>query len=176
MLTFITGLPATGKTTLAEALARKTNALHYNSDKVRGALELYGQYSPQAIDTVYEHLLEGTEAALNRGRSVIVDATFSEQSWRDRFEKLAEKYGTVCYWVYLETAPENIYLRMQHKRKYSEADYRKYEEMKSEFDAFERPHLVLYSDTHTVDKLAESVVKYVQNPSWGRKDVQNRIY
>lgn len=176
MLTFITGLPATGKTTLAEALARKTDALHYNSDKVRGALELYGQYSSRAKDTVYEHLMEGTEAALSRGRSVIVDATFSERSWRARFEQLAERYGTVCYWVYLETAPENIYLRMQHKRKYSEADYRKYEEMKAEFDAFERPHLVLYSDAHTVDELVGSVVRYVQDPSWGRKDLQKHIY
>jgi predicted kinase len=57
MLLLIAGLPATGKTTLAEALARQLGAVHYHSDKVRGALNLMGRYDKASKDQVYEALL-----------------------------------------------------------------------------------------------------------------------
>lgn len=166
MLLLIAGLPATGKTTLAEALARRTGALHYNSDKTRGAMDLLGKYDTASKQAVYEALLEATEAALKSGKSVIVDATFTRKRWRERFEDLAAKHHAPIYWVLLHTSPENIYSRMQHKRKYSEADFLVYQHLVDTFEPFNRPHLSLHSDARHLRDMVNRTLQYIEQPQW----------
>ena len=127
---------------------------------------MWGRYSPEDKDAVYQALLEATESALSRGRNLIVDATFTQARWRNLFEALAQQYNTPFWWVLMEASPENIYSRMQHKRKYSEADYRAYERIRGEYHDFVRPHLVLHSDAHSVNDLVENVLEYSSVPQW----------
>jgi aminoglycoside phosphotransferase family enzyme/predicted kinase len=95
------GLPASGKTRIAGELARilKVAALH--SDVVRK--QLFGVPSEQAVDVafesgiysressqlVYGKLLRLAQEELQRGNSVIVDATFSRGHHRDEAQRLA---------------------------------------------------------------------------------------
>lgn len=93
------GLPATGKSTLASRLSANLFIPLYHSDFLRKRegpspkpqVVQYGKgvYSQGKRRKVYALLLERAHATLKNGRSVILDATFADQKWRDEARQLA---------------------------------------------------------------------------------------
>ena len=152
----IGGLPASGKTTLAEALAKKLDAVHLNSDKTRVLLEFSGQYASSEKERIYEELMRQTEEELaDETETIVVDAT-----WRADFDALARRIGAQIYWVFLVADEEVIRQRMQYARKYSEADYNVYLHLKTVYEKMNRPCLYLHSDQLSLSDMMEQVEKY----------------
>jgi len=101
-LVLIGGSPATGKTTLARELGRRTGWKVLHSDEVRKGLAGIapttsaantldaGLYTPEWSSRTYDALLEGAGALLARGESVILDASWSDARRRDDASRLAE--------------------------------------------------------------------------------------
>ena len=99
------GRMGTGKTFLAKRLAAATGWVALHSDQVRkqrAGLSLkerrydqwgQGLYDQKATDDTYQALLQGAEARLAQGASVIVDASFGRERWRRRFLAQAQRYG-----------------------------------------------------------------------------------
>jgi len=120
-LILMCGLPACGKSYLAEDLARALRAVLLHSDtrrKVlagrrvtdRAAEEVgAGLYAPEEKDRVYRSLLDDALATLRSGHSVLVDATFTQREWRARFVDAAERLGLPYHVVHV-TAPEAVVL------------------------------------------------------------------
>jgi predicted kinase len=158
LLILIAGLPATGKTTLGEALAKTLGAVNLDSDKTRVALDFCGQYTAGVKNHVYEVMLATAEESLSEGRSVVVDATFVLEAWRQAFEAMAQGVGALVRWIYLTAAEDEIRRRMTLTRKYSEADFSVYLRLHSSEDVFNRPCLVL---TTTEDTSAEGLLQQV---------------
>ena len=100
-LILIGGGPGTGKTTLARALAERVGAQVISTDDVRAHLAAdggitgepgvlgEGLYSPENIEAVYRTVLRTARAALEDGRTVILDGTWSDPHMRDRARALA---------------------------------------------------------------------------------------
>lgn len=157
----IGGLPASGKTTLAEALAEQLDAVHLNSDKIRVMLEFSGQYASSEKERIYEELLRQAEEELaDETETIVVDATFIRESWRADFDALARRSGAQIYWVFLVADEEVIRQRMQYARKYSEADYNVYLHLKTVYEKMNRPCLYLHSDQLSLSDMMEQVKKY----------------
>ena len=97
------GLPGTGKTTLAREVAAATGALMLSSDAIRKRARAAetpsvagfgeGLYSVAARADVYETLSAEAEAALAAGRSVVADATFVHRADRRRLAEVAARRG-----------------------------------------------------------------------------------
>ena len=97
----VCGLPASGKSTVASALAKILALGIYRSDIVRKML--FGQpssksqvvpfeqgiYSKEATALTYGKLLMLAQQEVERGRSVIIDAGFSKQHYRDEAIRMA---------------------------------------------------------------------------------------
>ena len=98
----VTGRIASGKTTLARALAAELDWEVYSSDCIRkkmAGFPLYERssasarrhlYSAAMTVKVYERLLSMAEAQLQKGRSIILDATFARRAQR---QMLAHRFG-----------------------------------------------------------------------------------
>ena len=111
------GLMGTGKSTLAAALARATGARVLRSDVVRKELAgdraeksseaPYGEgiYSEEFTAATYARLLTLAARELDRGRPVIVDASFSRRRQRAPFARAAADHGVPCR-VLWTTCPE----------------------------------------------------------------------
>lgn len=91
------GLPASGKSALAERLAYTLHIPVFSSDVVRKQtdpakqVEPYGkgQYSPERRRLVYTRLLALAQEKVKKGRSVILDATYAARAMRIEVVQLA---------------------------------------------------------------------------------------
>lgn len=102
MLVLVGGLPGSGKSTVAGGLADRCGTVLLSSDRVRKELAgldpaapapgpyRSGLYTPEMTERVYTELLERARAALSRGESVVLDASWSRDTHRGRAAELAE--------------------------------------------------------------------------------------
>jgi predicted kinase len=106
-LVLVGGAPATGKSTLAGALADQLGAVVISSDHVRkelagldpltSAAAAYGEgiYTPQWTERTYAELLKRAEALLGLGESVVLDASWTRSAARRRAAAVAERTSSV---------------------------------------------------------------------------------
>ncbi|MEW6033734.1 MAG: AAA family ATPase [Chloroflexota bacterium] len=102
-LVIMVGLVATGKTTVAQALAERLGAPVVSSDVVRKRLagipateHRYedfegGIYSPEFSRRTYDAVLHEARELLTQGRSVVIDASFQSSEQRARAKDLARE-------------------------------------------------------------------------------------
>lgn len=118
-LVLLAGLPASGKSWLAEHLAPVLAAELHQSDvrrrelfdvptgyRHRGPYDA-GMYSAEAKQRVYDSLLADARRCLGAGGRVVVDGSFVQAKWRAPFERLARELGSPFVFVEV-TAPEDV--------------------------------------------------------------------
>ena len=162
VLIVILGLPGTGKTTFASALAARTGALHLNTDMLRVELGLRGQYDETTKARVYDELLRLTRNALKQGTPVVLDGTFYRQAFRDRITDLARETGAALKWIELTASPETVKERVSHKRPYSEADFAVYMKIREAFEPLKEERLSLDSDQKTLGAMLREAREYIK--------------
>jgi aminoglycoside phosphotransferase family enzyme/predicted kinase len=119
----VCGVAATGKTTLARALAEASGWSHLSSDvtrkrlagiapEERGGWEIYSKGF--TIET-YRALGGAARAELERGRGAVVDATFHSRDERLAFERGLGGGGPPVLFVQL-TAPRDVLLMRARRR------------------------------------------------------------
>lgn len=118
------GLPGSGKSTLAQQVSPAFEALVLRSDVRRKQLAGLppstraraefgtGLYTPEAIDHTYQVLLDEAITALERGRSVVVDATFSDPRHRRLFLDAAVRLNHPASLLYIDAPDETIRARL----------------------------------------------------------------
>ncbi len=95
-LIVMAGLPGTGKSTLARALAKELDAVVLDKDVIREVLfsQEKVNYSTQQNDLVIVHMLERAEQIMGTGKTVILDGRpFSRKHQVESVHKSAEKMG-----------------------------------------------------------------------------------
>lgn len=102
-IVLVGGLPGTGKSTLATALAGEMGWAVLSSDEVRkdivglGHLQpapaqfREGIYSPVVTEAVYEELIARARRLASHGESVVIDASWIDAKWRRAASDLASE-------------------------------------------------------------------------------------
>ncbi len=172
-LFIVFGLSGTGKSTIARKLSEITLSEWIPSDIVRKRLsgiaptehryEAFekGIYSKEYTDMTYKKMVEIAKISLNKGKDVILDATFREREYRELVQK--ELGFAKIFWI-LCTAPDDVVKERIVKRKESEdiSDAR-WEIYLSQKERFEHPteipeQAIIKIDTSEhLDKLIEKV-------------------
>jgi aminoglycoside phosphotransferase family enzyme len=146
------GLPATGKTTVARAVALTLHGALLRSDVRRkllagvpltehGAHDFgEGLYAPGMGERTYRSLLEMASAAAAHERTAVVDATFAQAVWRRAFRDAASRLGRPFYLLEVIAPEELVRARMERRAndpgEVSDADWAVYARAR---DAFEEP-------------------------------------
>ncbi|WP_432708334.1 AAA family ATPase [Pedobacter sp.] len=162
MVAAITGLPGSGKSTFAKALASRINGRHISSDAMRFKLALYGQYDENAKLAVYDLMLKDMEDALMAGDNVVLDATFYKNSIRERFKETARKFKTPFFLIKIEAAEAVIKERISKRREDSEADFQIYQLIKSEYEPITDNYITLKSDQASLDMLVGQAIDFIE--------------
>jgi aminoglycoside phosphotransferase family enzyme/predicted kinase len=123
-LVIVGGLPGTGKTTLAQALADATGWSILRSDEVRRDLgrnvgpTAYGTgaYSDESVEATYRELLARSRTALSLGEPVILDASWRHEAWRRLARGVAEETASDLVEIRCEAPPEMAAARAGGRR------------------------------------------------------------
>ncbi len=114
------GLPFSGKTTLARQLASQLDLVHIEVDAVHQERGLLA--ARQAIEradwfAAYLRSFRRTARALQRGRSVIFDATSHRREHREQLQRLAKEHGATMTIIYLDVPWEETVRRRAENRR-----------------------------------------------------------
>lgn len=123
------GLPASGKSTLAERLSDTLSVALIQSDRVRKqeagvpirekVVVPFGSgiYKPVLRHRTYAHMLLAAQERLENGRSAILDGTYSHRKWRDDARRLAEDLDSNIIFVETTASREHLIRRLQAREK-----------------------------------------------------------
>jgi predicted kinase len=138
-LILVGGLPGTGKSTLANALAQHAGFRVIRSDVIRKELagvggeecrSEFGQgiYTAEWTKRTYAHCLRQAEERLFHGERVLVDANFREEKQRRMFLDAALRWSVPTIFLLCETEPELVRARLAKRSgDASDADWSVYE-------------------------------------------------
>lgn len=167
MMVMVCGLPGTGKTRFSRSLAERLKAVHLNTDRLRGEMNLKGQYTPEARKRVYEAMLDRTAKNFLRGKDVVLDGTFQYRTLRERFIQKAAEYNHRFYCIEILAEWHTVKARLREKREHSEADFGVYRKVKSRFEPLETRRLRLRSDTMPVSEMVGAALEYIHGQKRG---------
>lgn len=160
MVMVVTGLPGTGKTTFAAALAAATGAVHISSDKLRKGYHFQDHYDPGSKRGVYAALCEAIAAEVQRGREVIADATFSKSVFREMLLARITPLHVPVYFFLLCADEAVVRERTSHPRPDSQADFEVYQQLREEFQPLDQAYLPLDSSRLTLDEMVRKAIAY----------------
>lgn len=116
VVVWVTGRPASGKSTLAREVARELRgAIVLDGDEVRGAIRPTPGYDESARDAFYETLARLAALLARQGHVVVVPATAPRRAQRERARALAPAFVEVYVDTPLEECarrdPKGLYAR-----------------------------------------------------------------
>lgn len=148
MLVLITGLPGTGKSTVANHLSKRINASVLRTDEIRKRLFVKPKYTDEEKEIVYKSLFLIAEKLLKVKSNVVIDGTFYKRSLRHRIYRTAASTRSRLIIVECVASVDAIERRMRRrknrkKKGLSDADYGVYKKIKREYEAITSEHIVL---------------------------------
>ena len=143
------GLPATGKSSLASRMSQALSLVHLQTDLARKDVTSslpsrdrivpygHGIYRLELRQLVYGQLLAMAQDELKKGRSVLLDGSFSHRKWREQVVQLAADLDTNVVFVECVCDEETIRNRLRLREGmdvHSDARLQHLPEMMGEFE------------------------------------------
>jgi predicted kinase len=166
------GLPGSGKTTIAERLARERNLSVVSRDALRAAMFRPCGFTELEKQTAYRALLLGIAACLELGRSCVVDGmTFSRASEVEDVRRLAQTAGALFLPVILDCPSDVAQARAardvaDQSRAPADRDERLVARVAERFDA-PPPDALRLDATRTPEAIATAIIDRLDEVSAG---------
>ena len=179
-LIMVYGLTGSGKSTLARELGERLGLPVINSDTVRksiawkpdrqfGALN-EGIYNPQMTKKTYAKLAREAEKQILNGIGAILDATFGQQSSRQKILRLAEKHKVPLLLIRCsaseETTQRRLLQRATEGEDVSDGRWEIYAEQKAGYEPINEIPLAAHLELNTespVEQLARSSERFLRS-------------
>ncbi len=158
---WITGLPASGKSTIAAKLiaqldARGVDVALLESDELRKVFTPRPRYDPEERDNFYRQMVYVGALLTRHGVPVIFDATANRRLYRDwarqQISKFVEVYVECPLATCMARDPKGIYRRAREGKAETVPG------LQAAYEAPEKPEIVLHGDRDAPEDAARSVI------------------
>lgn len=166
-LVALSGLPGSGKSTVAHTLRGRTAAVLLQSDRVRKLLIPMPDYSADESARVFAAIHAVLEHLLAAGIPAILDATLLEERQREPLRQIAARTGARPILVWVQASDGEIRRRLAARHAGGRAPYdvsdagvEVYEMMRARVEPIRGPHLTIDTDrdyTATLNALVRMV-------------------
>ena len=166
MLVIMAGLPGTGKSTLAHAIADRTGAYVLDKDHMRAALfpAKLIEYSREQNDFVVRVMLKVAGWVLRRNADAIVildGRPFAKKYQLDQVVAFAEWIKTPWRIIECACSEETARRRIEmDKHPAADRDFAMYARTRDEWDPIDRPKLVVNTEA-AIDEVTARAVEYI---------------
>lgn len=174
-LVVLAGLPGTGKSHLAAAVAAQRSVVILRTDTVRKVLVPHPTYSSVESGRVYHTCHTVIRSLLAKGYPTLFDATNLTEQGRRRLRCLASDAGASYLLVWVEAPPDVVQDRLADRAKGapaydSDADWAVYGILQATVQRPQQPHLV--ADTQgALDEAVTAVVGFLDAGQSSRRGV-----
>jgi len=163
MIIIVFGLPGSGKSYFASRLAKELKAKYVSSDVVRKQLFTVRKYTGEEKTKVYDVMKKEMKEAIQRGKDIVLDATFYKESIRNKFKETAEAFKEKIIFIEVWADQKIILKRLSMKREHSEADFSVHLHIKKVFEPLESDHLIIQSTQENIMEMMDEAFNYIQN-------------
>ncbi len=160
----VSGLPGTGKSYFCNKLAERLPLIILESDVLRKVLFSPPSYSLAESSRLFRATHRLIERLLERGISLVLDATNLSERYRERLYSIADHLDARLILVRVEAPPEVVQKRLEGRRgkgvSTSDADWEIYQRMKPSVQKILRNHYVVDTSrdiTPVLDKIGREV-------------------
>ena len=173
MVLIIFGLPGSGKSYFARALANTLKATYINSDTIRDNFPDPGKYSREEKNIVYDMILNKALTEIHEGKTVVIDATFYKEDLRRRFITYLREPGMLHF---IEVVADELLIKDRLSgRQDSHADFAVYKLIKEDWDLAQFPHLTIQSTNGNLNEMIATTLEYLK-PYRPDKSVADKQY
>jgi adenylylsulfate kinase len=173
---WITGLPGSGKTVIAEKLKSilkergiDADAKVLELDEIRKFITSNPSYSEEERDIVYASLVYMAKLLVECGKNVIIDATANRRRYRNKARESIKKFAEVYVKCSLDTCMKR---ERGRKGENSQAPFGIYEKglekgatvpgVNIPYEEPEKPEVVVDSEEMNVEQSAEKIAEFIR--------------
>lgn len=165
-LVVLAGLPGTGKSHLAAAIAAQRAVIIVRTDTVRKALVPQPTYSPVESGRVYRTCHAVLRVLLTKGYPTLFDATNLIAPGRRALRCIARATGAPYFLVWVDAAPAVVRERLLRRERGapaydSDADWSAYRAMQATVERPLRPDLVAPDTPGALDAAVTTIVGFL---------------
>jgi predicted kinase len=144
VLVIVSGLPGTGKSYFCRRLAERLPSVTLESDALRRVLFTLPSYSLPESAQLFKAIRLLIEKLLNKGVSLILDATNLSERYREYLYSIADRLEVKLIMVWVEApasvVKERLRARLKNPEEKSDADWEVYQKMKTSVERISRKH------------------------------------
>ena len=160
------GFPGSGKSTIAEEIRRRTNAVVVDRDVIKSSMIKMGIKDPLLTDTSYTIVFDLAEHYLSKGVSVIIDTSCYLEETLAKGLALAEKYEAdykyiECRVDSYEDIERRIKTRENKESQMKEASIEKYKSLVDKSIIPENMDILILNTTSRESYDMEEVLDYL---------------
>lgn len=163
MIIIVFGLPGSGKSYFALRLAKELKAKYVSSDVIRKQLFVVRKYTWEEKTKVYDVMNKEMKKAIQRGKDIVLDATFYKEDYRNKFKEIAAEFKEKILFIEVWADQKIILKRLIREREHSEADFSVHFHIKKIFESLESEHLILQSTQENIMEMMGEALNYIQN-------------
>lgn len=166
-LIVLSGLPGSGKSTVAEGLSRILSFPVFSVDPIEAAMWRSGLAKQSTGIAAYDVAIALADEHLRLGHSVIADAVNPVETPRAAWRNLAAKYRAdlkIIECVCLDEAihRQRIEARVRHIAGMSEVTWGRVLERRAEYEGWTDARLILDTSTELPEELVAAALRYLR--------------
>lgn len=162
----VSGLPGSGKSTVAENLAKKLSLPVFSIDPIEGAMMRSGISKEATGIAAYEIAMALADEHLKLGHSVVIDAVSPVEAARDMWREVAKTNNAQLVIIEVVCSDEQLHKQRIEKRVrnikgMAEITWERVQERKREFEPWQDAHLTLDS-IEDAQALEQKALEYIE--------------